>query len=392
MNFLKKICLVLLGLLIAILFIEISLRIYYYVSEKQLIGLKPARSTLEFYENDIFGHALKPNQNAWFVTESKEYANKIKVNSHGWPDNEHSYNKPQDVYRIIFLGDSFVENMQVPLEKRFFRQVENNLNELLDKKIEIIAIGRGNTGTAQQYLILNNFAVKYNPDLVVHMFLTANDVKNNSPSLQNDPYLPYFTINEGELKEIKQIKRSNRVLGGLKELLKKLRIVELFLKLRQNYTEKKQISSTNEYPLDYQVYEENYSQQYQEAWDTTKKLILESKNTLDKKGVKYVLVSLANNEQVHPNLWNKIINIYPDMKQKTFNLEKPDIILKDFCEKENISCFFMLPFFNEFIKKNPTKLTHYPLDGHWNETGTNLAAIFLTEKIKLLLDEEITQN
>ncbi len=55
-------------------------------------------------------------------------------------------------------------------------------------------MGRGNTGRAQQYLMLKEYGLKYKPDLVIQMFLTANDVKNNSPVLQNDPYLPYFEI------------------------------------------------------------------------------------------------------------------------------------------------------------------------------------------------------
>ena len=56
--------------------------------------------------------------------------------------------------------------------------------------------------------------------------------------------------------------------------------------------------------------------------------------------------------------------------------------LKEFCEKREISCLYMLPFFKEYTKNNPGELTHYPLDGHWNKTGTNLAAEFLLENIE----------
>lgn len=367
MNEMKKIVLLVLGILIALILVEIGLRLF------------TRETTLKFYDNPVFGSAFIPNQKGLFVTETKEYSSKVEINSQGWPDIEHSFEKPKGVYRILILGDSFVENFQVHFEKRFFRQLQDKLGN----KFEIIAIGRGNTGTAQQYLMLKEYGLKYKPDLVIQLFLTANDVKNNSPILQNDPYLPYFEIDEGNnLKKIPQIKRSDRTLSSLKEMLKKFEITKIILSLRQKYLEQRAISLSGGYPVDYHIYDSNYSNEYQKAWDITKRLILETKKITEGSQAKYILVTLANNEQVNSKVREEIFKKYPNLKNTNPDFEKPDGIIKEFSENEKITYWPMLSYFQDYVKNNPNSTTHYFYDGHWNETGTNLAADFLFNNLK----------
>lgn len=355
------------GILLGILTVEIGLRIFI------------RQTTLKFYDNPVFGSALVPNQRGLFVSETKEYWSEVTVNSQGWPDMEHNLVKPEGIYRILILGDSFVENFQVPFEKRFFRKLQDKLGN----KVEIIAIGRGNTGTAQEYLILKEYGLKYKPDLVIQMFLTANDVKNNSPVLQNDPYLPYFEIDENSnLKEIHQIKRSERKLASLKESFKKFEITKLILSFRQKYLEKKATELSGGYPVDYHIYDSNYSSEYQKAWDIIKRLITETKKITEESGAKYLLVTLANNEQVNAKVQEEIFKKYPNMKNANPDFEKPDNVLKDYCQEQKINCLYMLPYFKDYIKNNPNAVTHFFYDGHWNQTGTNLAADFLFENLK----------
>jgi len=362
----KIVFLIAFGILLSIFVAEIFLRLF------------KSETTLKFYDNPVFGSAFVPNQKGVFVTETKEYFSNVEINSQGWPDFEHSFEKPRDVYRILILGDSFVENLQVPFEKRFFRQLQDKLGN----KFEIIAMGRGNTGTAQQYLMLKEYGLKYKPDLVIQMFLTANDVKNNSSVLQNDPYLPYFEIeSNNSLKEISQIKRSNRKLSSLKEILKKCEITKIILFFRQKYLERKAISLSGGYPTDYHIYDSNYSADYQNAWELTKRLILETKRVTENSQAKYILVTLANNEQVNTKVQGEIFKKYPNLKNANPDFEKPDKILKEYCQEQKIDCFFMLPYFKDYIKNNPNETTHFFYDGHWSQTGTNLAALFLYQII-----------
>ena len=351
----KKILVIILGIGLSVLLLEMFL------------GIWP-KTNLKFYDNDIFGSAFVPNQKGIFVANSKEYKTEVAINSHGWPDVEHSYEKQSGIFRILILGDSFVENLQTPLENRFYRQLQDKLGE----GFEVVAMGRGDTGTAQQYLILKNYGLKYKPDLVIHIFLEANDVKNNSPLLKNDPYLPYFEIEaNGSLRELPHQKRSDRKNERLKTILKNSRIVELLLSVRQNLREKKE-NLENGYPTDYHVYDEDYSAGYSTAWDITKKLILETKMTTEETGAKYILVPIPGSEQVSESKQNAIYKTYLQMANAKIDFEKPDKILLNFCRENNIGCYSMLSLFKD-------SSSYYPRDGHWTQEGTDLAAKFLIE-------------
>lgn len=379
---LKIVSVALIAIVLSLAFVEIGLRLYYLASEKQIIGLDPKRSTLKYYDETNIGRSLIPNQKGWFVPQTKEYTSWVEVNSHGFPDVEHSYEKGADTFRILILGDSFVENLQVPLEQRFFRQLEEKLKNEVNSNVEIIAMGRGNSGTAIQYLMLKHFGVKYQPDLVVHFFLTANDIKNNSSDLQDDPYLPYFSLSrEGELVQVPHLTRADRKLSSLKESLKKFRITELALLARQRILESDKNTEYG-FPLDYHVYQESYSKEYEKAWEVTKKLILETKSLAEEEKADYLLVTLANNEQVNQSVWSELKKVYPEIKSAELDLQKPDRLLKEYCEEEELSCLFMLPYFKKYINDNSEVVTHNRLEGHWNQTGTDLATKFLFESFE----------
>lgn len=317
---------------------------------------------------------LTPDSQGLFVSPSREYFTQIESNSEGFRDINHNLQKSDGVYRIIFLGDSFVQNFQVPLNKTFFKIVEKNLTK--DKRVEIMAIGLGNTGSAQQLVALQKFGLKYKPDLVVQLFFTGNDIKNNSPKLNNNPYLPYYIINSaGNLELVvpkPQFKKPT-------DFIKNVRLVELFLAFRQKVQETLVFKN---FPLDYHVYDKTYSEDFENAWQLTEKIILKTKQVSEKSGAQYLLVSLANNEQVNHKLWSKILKRYPKINSQNLDLEKPDKLLSKFCQGNHLDCTFMLPYFKKYESNNSGVLTHYKLDGHWTPAGTNLAALFLIKELR----------
>lgn len=328
-----------------------------------------SRTTIKWFEDTGIGRRLLPNQSGLFVTESKEYKTQIQTNSNGWRDSEHNTEKTEGAFRILILGDSFVENFQVKLEDTFFKKVEEKFNSE-GKKIEIVALGLGDTGTAQQYLIFEKYGKAYKPDLVLHLLFTGNDIKNNSPILNGDPHRPYFELDNNNLKGITYTPRNNSFLKFIKE---NSRLVELLLNAKGKFLAKK----PSDYPIDYHIYDQTYSADYEAAWEVTKKLILQTKQQVEAIGARYILISSANNEQINSGLWTQIKHVYPKLQSAQLDLEKPDKILSAFCEEHSINCQFLLPYFLEFKKNNPEVLTHFPYDGHWTGAGTNLVADFI---------------
>src|SRR3954462_14479000 len=48
-----------------------------------------------------------------------QFRQQITINSHGMRDREHIIEKPQGEYRILVLGDSFMEALQIRFEESF---------------------------------------------------------------------------------------------------------------------------------------------------------------------------------------------------------------------------------------------------------------------------------
>ena len=129
----------------------------------------------------------------------------LALNSAGMHDTEHSLAKPDDTFRILILGDSFVQAVQVAETETAQQVLEDRLNELGDsRRYEVISAGVGGWGTGQELLYYRTEGRHYQPDLVLLMFFLGNDVKDNLPSRGVtvdglNHYTPYFVFNNGKL-------------------------------------------------------------------------------------------------------------------------------------------------------------------------------------------------
>jgi hypothetical protein len=104
----------------------------------------------------------------------------------GFHDVEHELAKPPGCVRVAVIGDSYVDAVQLPLEKIYPRRLEADLAAVTSSaRVEAIAFGFSGWGQEQELDALARFALPYRPDLVVLEFLPANDVRNNSPVLES---------------------------------------------------------------------------------------------------------------------------------------------------------------------------------------------------------------
>ncbi|GFO71481.1 hypothetical protein BJAS_P1025 [Bathymodiolus japonicus methanotrophic gill symbiont] len=179
-NYVKTALLLFFSVLVALLLAEASLALVGYSSHS-------------FHQSDsLLGSSLRANAEGVWKQEGNAV---VKINSDGLRDVEHALEKPQDVFRIAVLGDSYMEAFQVDFERSFPRLLQQNLQHkgtLAGKKIEVINFGCAGYGTARELIMLQQHVWKYKPDLVLLAFLTANDVRDNSKALNKVEYIPYL--------------------------------------------------------------------------------------------------------------------------------------------------------------------------------------------------------
>ena len=110
-----------------------------------------------------------PNKEGYY------YGVSVKTNSFGLRDYEYSLEKPDNLKRIIFLGDSMTFGWGVHLEKLYSKQVERMLNAK-EKKIEVINMGIGNYNSIMEVELFKRKGLILDPDMVVLMYF-VNDTE-----------------------------------------------------------------------------------------------------------------------------------------------------------------------------------------------------------------------
>ncbi|UCF35114.1 MAG: SGNH/GDSL hydrolase family protein [Phycisphaerales bacterium] len=100
----------------------------------------------------------------------------IKINAKGLRGPDVLYQKDDDEYRILFLGDSIAFGIGVEHEETFVARVQEMLSRgHAGKRVTTINMSVSGYGPRQQCLFLQHEGLKYAPDLVVQCFC-LNDV------------------------------------------------------------------------------------------------------------------------------------------------------------------------------------------------------------------------
>ncbi|RME74380.1 MAG: SGNH/GDSL hydrolase family protein [Chloroflexi bacterium] len=173
---LVKVWVVVLGVLAGVLLLEAGLRL---VPASMLdVLVERTSQRLALYRLDPrLGWSLQPGGRTVITTRDGR-AIPIQINSLGLRDTEHPYEKPSGTYRLLMLGDSFTEALDVYLEESFPYRVEQCLNGKLSTPVEVINGGVSGYGPWEEYLFYQNEGKKYNPDVVVWVIYVGNDFAN----------------------------------------------------------------------------------------------------------------------------------------------------------------------------------------------------------------------
>src|SRR5262249_10117482 len=130
-------------------------------------------STVEYRVDPEIGQILVPNQRTRWVRA--DYDQTVITNRQGFHDREHPIAKAANVYRIIVVGDYFIESLSAPIEWGFTQQLEELLQrEVTDRRVEVINLGVGGIGPAQYLRILEAKGMAYRPDLVIMSVFPEN--------------------------------------------------------------------------------------------------------------------------------------------------------------------------------------------------------------------------
>jgi len=341
-----------------------------------------------FWEPDpVLGVRLIPGDRGWWTQEGREFLTPVQINREGLRDVEHRYAKTPGVFRILVLGDSFVEAMHVPLESTFPRQLQERLDRDSGAgKIEVISAGVSGYGTASEVLYFEREGQRYQPDLVLLAFYPGNDVKNNSPTLE-DALKPVYGP-DGALQRVTgEAARSRR--GGWRGLLARSAVYRYCRQLLlvghprlarklvgYGWLKAEAVRATVEQdgvPVDYGVYAPALDPVWQEAWGHTDALLERLQRDVSAAGARLVIAVLNTPDQIYPQWWQEIVAAHPHMQNRQWDLDGPQHRVEAWCAEHGVRCLALAPAFRAALAVDSTPL-HFHHDGHWTAAGHRLAA------------------
>ena len=321
-----------------------------------------------------------------------------RFNAQGFRDRDRRVEKPEGAWRILVLGDSFVEAMQVPLDAAFPAVLEDRLRGRAGgAAIDVPAMGQSGFGTASELMRYLDFGAAYDPDVVLLAFYAGNDVRDNSRLLSRDAPEFAFTLDpDGALRldrsgiEAREKARAAAGFAGwirdrsdlaslVSERLYLLRTARRATRAPAPATSGQASAAAaaaipaGEPDLhdDFNVYAEDAGSAWRDAWVLTAAILDRLAHETAARGSRLAIVSIGTAEQVEEDLGRKVIDAFPGR-----DLDLPDRRLETVARALGVPCLLLAPGLRAAEAAGEGRLYGFGArrGGHWNERGHAAAA------------------
>ncbi len=273
--------------------------------------------------------------------------------------------------RILILGDSF-------MGRRGHHVYERLVKALEPYRVSLLNTASGGMGPADYLAQMRARGMKFRPDLVLLSYYAGNDLtneqyrrvtKNPLKRLLKPLFLEFYTYHfyHEVLERLHprtvdyQRMEKEGVPRPLVDLAKAQALNPSLLELsleRKNYLLDNLLMET----------EEN-----QRAWEKVKGILSEIHRVSQNAGAKLLIVVFPHTIQVNRSHFDFYQKLSFNLDERTLTSDRPQALLREFCEAEGIACLDLLPYFRarrgrELYQEN---------DDHVNREGSRLSAALL---------------
>lgn len=304
-----------------------------------------------------------------------EFIPDLKKNAQGfhdveWPPIE------DETTRVLLLGDSYVAGYWVRVAGTVGQRLEARLTSESGRPHVVYSIGKSGWGQRHALPALREHGPVLDPDWVVHLILTFNDIRNNDPKL-NAVALRQMTsgrpINPGVVRVPVADMPALLFPGSVLNQLVSYRIALLTTK------------KPSVVPIDYNVYDQKPDPDWLRAWERTFRLLDEIKEESERIGARFLLVSVSTPHGVlgAEEGRRQLEAAYPALVGRDIDLDFPDRRLADYAASHDIDFLRLEPIFRE-RSAGDRSAYHWKIDGHWNVQGNELAAELIAQHMLAL--------
>jgi hypothetical protein len=295
------------------------------------------------------------------VTYLPQFGVTASFNSAGMRDREHPVQKPPGVFRILVLGDSFIEALQVPFEESFTSLLQRELGERAPQRIEVMNASVSGWGTDDELKYLTSYGRRFKPDLIVVAMTLYNDVSDNLRER-------FHTVRDGALVAKPPTRASFvdytiiQLKGWLASRFQIWQLVTRARRLRETKIEAQQLSTHVNglfLPSDARM---------ARGLELTTLLLERMRAIATEDGGRVVLVLIPLGVQLSDQQFAEFAGGAAGAQ-----LDRPQRELKRIADRAGIEVIDLLPAFREWATAGGAAL-YLARDGHWDRPGHRLAA------------------
>jgi len=282
----------------------------------------------------------------------------ITINGEGFFDDHHAVAKPEEIKRLLFLGDSFTAGIGIPKENRFADLVK----ERLSTGYEVLNMAIWGYSTDQELLALEEKGLKYSPDIVVLCMFVDDLFCSHLFSVNDGIYIkPKFSVTAQDILRLKNVpvkdNHGKSVLWNffLTRIYKLLNRIEM----GTEYDRRGWLS----------LFDKTYlaSGRYYLGL----RLIGEIASAAKANGSQILVVCIPWKDQIIQEHLLEAGESYAGIPLDRLDLELPQRLVSEFCRQSGIPVLDLLPAFK---KHGRSEKLFFDKDLHWTKAGHRLAA------------------
>ena len=372
--------LVLVPIIVLLVGLEVALRMFGPI----LPGNYTSGPYLERHPDYGFFHV--PNYVGW--QRSTEYFAWVRFNRLGLRDPRDSYAKPPNTFRILLLGDSFMEAVQVDQSQTTAALLEERLRRARPElNVEVVNAGVAGWSTSLEYLYLDREGYKFEPDLVVLAFFVGNDLHDNHYKLQlkegglDQAVKPFFLPTpDGGLDMIPPPPpRSgpSPVVAALRACCRLYSVFEtgVLNRLGDGQGNVPLFAAAPLAPDIAGLYESAPSGEWQTGWTITERLLARIRERAASIGAPLAVFAIPDSVQLDDRTWRRDRDIQRDrrFREGLLNIAAPNRHLAEIAARQEFPFLDLLSAFRA-ASDGEWRRYYFETDQHWNGAAHALAA------------------
>ena len=309
---------------------------------------------------------------------SHAFQTRVKTNSLGFRDVEHELVADTKTYRILLLGDSFMEALQVEFEESFPHLLEQELNKLLRCHVEVINASVSGWGTDDEVTYFSRRGRELRPDLVLYAFTLHNDVSDNLEERyhrrQRNKLHPKPVTNSSFPRHLSLEIRSY--------LISHSHLYQLAYKSYKSLGAVKAGKRVTSHVVE--LMRVDPGSMAENGWSVTKQLLAEAKRISQIDGAKLVVFAIPLIYQVDSEAYENLLVKY-GLRKGELDPNKPGSMLRRILHEEDITRIDLLSEFLKYSNVPGSDVLYLPSDGHWSRAGHRVAALALSRQLSEII-------